>query len=103
MDPQRLHEIVERQAQRRPDEVAVVDGERTISYGELQQLSWQLAHVLQSSGLRSQDRVALWLDKSIEAIVGMLGTLAAGGVYVPLDPASPASRVRKVLVSCEPA
>jgi amino acid adenylation domain-containing protein len=85
-----------------PGRTALVDGARRLSYAELDAWSSRLARVLAEAGCRPGDRVALALPKSAEAIVGMIGTLKAGGCYVPIDPASPAARVRKILDACAP-
>ena len=99
--PELLHEWVGRQAKRRPDAVAVVDGRETLTYAQLEERSNQLARILKSGGCRKGDRVALLMPKSPTAIVGLLGIYKADCIYVPLDPASPASRLAKVLEACD--
>jgi amino acid adenylation domain-containing protein len=101
--PDLLHEWVSRQAEKRPDAVAVVGGGRTVTYAELERRSNQLARVLRGSGCRRGDRVALLMHKSPEAIVGLLGIYKADAVYVPLDPSNPPSRLARILDSAEPA
>ncbi|MBI4638174.1 MAG: amino acid adenylation domain-containing protein [Candidatus Rokubacteria bacterium] len=96
-----LQEYVARQAERRPEAVAVVlNGER-LSYGRLESAANQLARLLQAAGCRRGDRVCLLTSKSIEAIVGIVGIYKADCIYVPVDPSSPAPRVAKILESCE--
>src|SRR5258706_5601821 len=68
-----------------------------MSYGELEQSSNRLAHLLKDAGCRRGDRVGLLLPKSPAAIVAMLGVLKADAIYVPMDPASPAPRQARVL------
>jgi len=99
--PELLHEWVGRQAKRRPDAVAVVDGRETLTYAQLEERSNQLARILKSGGCRKGDRVALLMPKSPTAIVGLLGIYKADCIYVPLDPASPASRLAKILDACD--
>ncbi len=80
-------------AMARPEAPAVADRERTVSYGELDESAGRLATVLVESGVRRGDRVAIYLDKSVEAVVAVYGVLKAGGCYVPLDPHAPPSRL----------
>lgn len=99
--PQLLHEWVRAQAERRPEAVAVVFGHETLTYAQLDGLSNQLAQTLRAGGSQQGDRVALLMPKSPAAIVGLLGIYKADCIYVPLDPSSPASRLRKILEACE--
>src|SRR5438445_6440302 len=94
---------VNRQAETRPDAVALVMGADTLRYGELETLSNQLARLLNRAGCRKGDRVCFLMPKSCAAIVSMIGILKAGCVHVPVDPASPPLRMRKIIESCENA
>jgi amino acid adenylation domain-containing protein len=96
-----LQHWVTEQAQRRPGSLAVVCGTARLTYGELDTLSNQLARLLRDGGCRGGDRVALLVPKSPMAVAGLLGILKADAIYVPLDPSSPVSRLKKVLESCE--
>jgi len=80
-------------AQSAPGATAVVDGERTLTYAELDEQSGRLAGVLRERGVQPGDRVGLWLEKSLEAVVGVYATLKAGATYVPLDDQAPVARV----------
>ncbi|HEX5853273.1 MAG TPA: amino acid adenylation domain-containing protein [Solirubrobacteraceae bacterium] len=102
MEPALLHERVALSAHARPSARAVVMGSQALTYEELEGMSNQLARLLLERGLTRGDRVALLQPKAPMAIVSMLATLKAGGVYVPLDIASPAVRVQKILASAEP-
>ncbi|HBC55936.1 MAG TPA: non-ribosomal peptide synthetase, partial [Gammaproteobacteria bacterium] len=88
-----LHQRFEAQVSRDTDAIALVDGDRHYTYGELSHLSDCLARVLISNGLNSGDFVGLMVPRSADIIIGILGILKAGGVYVPLDVASPAERL----------
>ena len=92
---------VTQQAQWRPEAVAIVSGEERFTYGQLERASNQLARLLQEVGCRKGDRVCFLMPKSPVAITSMIGILKAGCIHVPLDPASPALRTRKILESCE--
>ncbi len=93
MSARLLHELLERATDRAADAPAVVDGERVVSYGELDAWSNAIARVLVDRGVQPGDRVALYLDKSAEAVAAIYGTLKAGAVYVPFDPTSPCTRL----------
>ncbi|GIE28527.1 hypothetical protein Ait01nite_015720 [Actinoplanes italicus] len=85
------------QAAGRSDETAVVEGGRWITYGELDRWSDATAARLSEAGVRAGDMVGLLGERCLEAPVGMLAILKAGGVYVPLDPADPAGRLRTLV------
>ncbi|HEV2855901.1 MAG TPA: amino acid adenylation domain-containing protein, partial [Thermoanaerobaculia bacterium] len=89
-----VHRRILAQAGRTPDALAVLDGEGSISYGELGRRARRLARFLQRSGVGPEVRVGVCLDAGIEAVVALLGVLAAGGAYVPLAPDHPAERLR---------
>jgi amino acid adenylation domain-containing protein len=99
-----LQHLVSDQAAAHPDRPAVVGGPSTaqrLTYGELDALSNRLASQLRSLGLERGDRVALFMRKSPAAIAALLGIYKADCVYVPLDPSSPATRMVRMLESCE--
>ncbi|MGA2289546.1 amino acid adenylation domain-containing protein [Bradyrhizobium sp.] len=96
-DHRLIHQWFERQAERVPDRIAVALGDGALTYRELDVRSNQLARYLRARGAGAETLVALCVDESIEAIVGILGILKAGGAYVPLDPASPSSRLAAIL------
>ncbi|MBV9836903.1 MAG: amino acid adenylation domain-containing protein [Solirubrobacterales bacterium] len=98
-----LQDYVTAQAERRADAVALVMGERRLTYGELERLSNQLAHLLVEAGCRPGDRVCLCTEKSPQAIVGMLAALKARCTYVPIDVASPTARIARIVRSADPA
>ncbi|HEY0602945.1 MAG TPA: condensation domain-containing protein, partial [Herpetosiphonaceae bacterium] len=92
-EPTCIHELIEAQAARTPDAVAVVFEHDSLSYAELNRRANRLAHQLQSLGVQPETRVGLFVERSLAMIVGVLGILKAGGAYVALDPALPASRL----------
>jgi amino acid adenylation domain-containing protein len=92
-----LHDFFEQQAARSPEAVAVSAEGRSLTYAELQTWTNRLAHRLRRRGVGPGTLVALCLERSPEMIAGILGVLKAGAAYVPLDPASPAERLRLLL------
>jgi amino acid adenylation domain-containing protein len=96
------HELFEEQALRRPDAVAARFEEQKLTYGELNQRANQLAHYLRKLGVRPEDRVGVCVERSMEMVIGLLGVLKAGGVYVPLDPGYPAERLRYMVEDSRP-
>ncbi|HSG40329.1 MAG TPA: amino acid adenylation domain-containing protein, partial [Thermoanaerobaculia bacterium] len=92
-----LHEIFRLQAARTPDAVALYDGDQRLTYAELARRSGCLAARLRELGVGPEVRVGVFLQRSADLVVGLLGILQAGGAYVPLDPAYPAERVAFML------
>lgn len=95
-----LHTAVSRAAAADPGAPAVVDSPRTLTYGELEERSNQLAHLLAELGVASGDRVGVYVDKSIEAVIALYGVLKRGAAYVPLDPMAPPSRLGYIAGDC---
>ncbi len=92
-----IHELIEEQAERTPGAVAVVCGEKQLSYQELNRRSNQLAHYLRGLGVGPEVLVGICVERSLEMVVGLLGILKAGGAYVPLDPDYPKERLAFML------
>ena len=88
-----LHELIEAQADRTPNALAVAMGEDQLSYAQLDRTSNALAHRLISLGAGRETIVAVYLTRSIEAIVTLVGILKAGATYLPLDLADPPPRL----------
>ncbi|HEY9401515.1 MAG TPA: amino acid adenylation domain-containing protein, partial [Pyrinomonadaceae bacterium] len=93
-----LHQLFEAQAARTPDAVAVVFEDEQLSYRELERRANKLAHYLRAArGVGIDHLVGVYLERSVEMVVVLLGTLKAGAAYVPLDPTYPAERVAFML------
>jgi amino acid adenylation domain-containing protein/non-ribosomal peptide synthase protein (TIGR01720 family) len=88
-----LHEHFEKQARRAPDAIAVVYEDLHITYQELNRRANYLARVLREQGVGPETFIGLCVERSLDLIIGLLGILKAGGVYVPLDPSYPAERL----------
>ncbi|MGH7568801.1 MAG: amino acid adenylation domain-containing protein [Gemmatimonadales bacterium] len=96
-----LQREITAQAARRPDALAIVHPGERLTYGELEEESNRLARLLRDAGCARGDRVCLLLPKGPAVVVAILGVLKADAVWVPLDPASPPARIRKVITSCD--
>ncbi|MEV7996307.1 amino acid adenylation domain-containing protein, partial [Streptomyces sp. NPDC086077] len=88
-----IPELFEAQVHRTPDAVAVVCNGEELSYREVNVRANRLAQLLVKRGVGPEVPVALLLERSPELVIAVLAVLKAGGVYVPVDPASPAERV----------
>ncbi|WP_240528921.1 non-ribosomal peptide synthetase, partial [Streptomyces humi] len=89
-----LHELIAAQAAATPDTVAVVTGQRALTYGALIQRANRLAHRLRSLGVGHESVVALCLDRDADMAVAALAAWQAGAGYLPLDPAYPLDRLQ---------
>src|SRR6266704_4037599 len=85
--------LVAGQAAATPGAVALVAGHQSLTYRELNQRANQLAHYLQTLGVRPNVLVGLCMERCLDMVVGLLGILKAGGAYVPLDPSYPPDRL----------
>ncbi|MDI3288324.1 non-ribosomal peptide synthetase [Polyangium sp. 15x6] len=85
------------QARRHPSATAISHGDRTLTYGELEQRANRLARRLLALGVEREGRVGVCLERSIDFVVCVLGILKAGAAYVPLDPGYPDERLRYML------
>jgi amino acid adenylation domain-containing protein len=104
MGPYRtLNTFLTEAAERWPDRSALIEAETMLTWAALEQTSARIASALLRSGVRPGDRVGLCAPKSARIIAAMHGVLKAGCVCVPVDPASPAVRIKAVLEGCAPA
>jgi len=94
-----LHEIIASQAERSPDRVAFGFEHERLTYGELNDRANQLARYLRSRGVGPEMLVGMYLDRSVEVVIALLGILKAGGAYVPIDTAYPRERVGFMLAN----
>lgn len=92
-------DLVREQVQTRPNGVAVMDADRELTYAELWNVSTQVARSLLDKGIGRGDVVGLCVNRSVDVVVGILGTLRAGAAYVPLDADYPASLLRSMVES----
>jgi amino acid adenylation domain-containing protein len=102
MRPLLVQQYLDYSLQHQPDKVAVTDGKERLTYEELELLSNRLAHCLRGGGVARQDCVVIYMQRSINCLVAMLGILKADAIYVPIDQKSPAERLKKIIGDCRP-
>ena len=98
-----VHERFEEQARRRPDRVALLHEQQSVTYRELNVRANQLARRLREFGVGPDGLVGVCIERSVEMVVGLLAIMKAGGAYVPLDPNYPKERLRHMLEDAEPS
>ncbi len=94
---QSIQQLFATQVKLTPDAVAIIHQNEQLTYRQLDRRVNQLANYLQSLGVTAETLVGICIERSIEAIVGLLAILKAGGAYVPLDPAYPTERLAYML------
>ncbi|MHC5738122.1 amino acid adenylation domain-containing protein [Nostoc sp.] len=92
-----IYQLFQSVAEQNPDAIALVLGDKKLSYKELNIRSNQLAHYLKKLGVKTEVLVGLCVERSFDMVIGMLGILKAGGAYVPLDPSYPSERLNFML------
>lgn len=97
VDGRLIHEIVQSQADRTPDAVAVEYGDLRLTYAEIDRRANRLAHTLQSLGVGNGVMVGLFLERSLDLPIAYLAILKASGAYVPLEPDLPRERLMVIL------
>ena len=90
------------QAARAPEAVAVTFGDLSMTYRELDEAADRFAHLLSGYGVGPGARVALLLERSVQAVVAMLAVLKTGAAYLAIDPALPGARMRFMLDDAAP-
>ncbi|MGB4248276.1 MAG: amino acid adenylation domain-containing protein, partial [Pseudohongiellaceae bacterium] len=90
-----------RQVAQRPHDIALIEGNRQLTYAEVDRQVTETAFTLFNLyGVRSGDRVVVSLDSSIDLVIAMLALFSMGAVYVPVTPDTPLARVRSILQQC---
>lgn len=96
-----FHQLFEKQVEKTPSNVALVFEDQELTYHELNCRSNQLAHYLQKLGVKPEIKVGIYLERSLEMIVALLGIMKAGGAYVPLDPVYKSDRISFMLADAQ--
>jgi len=92
-----VHHLLGRRIDAMADQIAVVHRDQHVSYRELEYRTDRLAHYLRRLGAGSDRLVAIFMERSVEMLIGLLGALKSGSAYLPLDPAYPDERIRLIL------
>lgn len=92
-----VHELIEDAAIQFEDKIAVFCNDNHYTYRELNEKANQLGHFLISKGLKKGEVVGIIMDRSVNTIVAILGTLKAGGAYLPVDTDYPPGRIEYIL------
>ena len=92
-----IHAIIELYVKNNPSAIAAISNGQSITYDALNQKANQLAHYLQSIGVKPNTQVALCMERSIDVLIAILAVLKAGGAYLPLDASHPESRLLFIL------
>ncbi len=95
-----FHHLIQCSAQSNGDRPALTYNDATVTYAELGRLAERVGNGLKGIGLSPGDRVAVFLEKSIENVVALFATSAAGGVFVPINPLLRPAQVRHILRDC---
>lgn len=97
-----IHQLIEEQANLHPLAPAVVSGEESLTYADLNMRANQLAHYLKTRGAGSGKLVGISLEPTLDTVVALLAVLKAGAAYVPFDPVYPIERLSFLLEDCNP-
>ena len=97
-----IHQLIEAKTEENPDALALVFESESLSYESLNARANQLAHYLVEQGVKPNDIVGVYLERSIDMMLAILGVLKAGAAYLPLDPNYPAARIDYMLNDATP-
>jgi len=97
------HQLIEVQAARTPNAIAVVCGSHGLTYGDLERGANRIANFLRRRGVSVGDRVVVCLERSTDMLPAVLGVMKTGAAYVPLDPEFPKDRIAMVVEDAEPS
>ena len=95
--PYLCHQLFEAQVEQRPEAIAAVFESAQLTYRELNRRANQVAHHLQKAGVVPETVVGIYLERSLEMLISLLGVLKAGAAYLPLDPSYPGDRLAFML------
>ena len=100
-----IHELFEEQVEKTPDKIAIIFEDQAITYQityrELNHKANILAHHLKSLNVKTEDLIGIYMERSLEMVIGLLGILKSGGAYVPLDPTYPVDRIQYMIENSE--
>lgn len=103
METTSIHELISAVARRSPDRTAFEEGDRRVTYGELERDSDRLARTLAAADPLPGARLGIYGDRTVSIVTAILGALKAGCAFVPIDPGLPRERLRWMLERARPA
>ena len=96
-----VNEFLEKTVKRYPDKVCLVYKNKRITYSEIEKSANSLANALINNDLQKQDRVAIYLENSVESVISIFGTLKASGVFVLINPQVKSKKLKYILNDCQ--
>lgn len=97
-----VYDLFEAQVILHPDAIAIVEQSRSITYLELQKAVSKLARLLIMQGVVKKSLIPIFIERSMELIIGQLAVLKVGAVFIPLSPKTPPKRLRAILEDTKP-
>jgi len=95
-----VEDFLEQSAKRLPEKIALICGDRRLSYRQIESQCNQLAHGLLALGIQRGDRVAVFLDSSVEAVLSIFAILKAGAIFTLVNPATKAAKLTQIMTNC---
>lgn len=96
-----VHEFLEKSAEKTPEKTALICRDRRLTYSQIEESANRLAHALRDLGLDRHERVGIYLDPSVEAVVSIFAALKAGGVFIVINPQVKAHKASYILNDCQ--
>jgi amino acid adenylation domain-containing protein len=96
-----LNNFLEDSVRRYPDKTALIAPEGRFTYREIDEMANKIAHAILSDGLEKGDRVALFIDNSLEAVVSLFGVLKVGGIFLMINPTTKVEKLTYILNNCQ--
>lgn len=97
-----FHQLFEIQSSINPDALAVTDGNLGYTYGQLNSLANQVAHLLLAQGAGPETKILILMDQTPDLIAAIIGVLKSGACYVPVETTAPGDRIQFILSDCAP-
>jgi len=92
-----VHHFLENSAKRLPDKIALICGGQRLTYQQINHFSNQIAIRLLDMGIQHQDRIAIFLENSVEAVISLFGILKTGAIFVMLNPGMKAKKLHYII------
>ena len=96
-----VNEFLEQSSKRFPNKVALISQNKRATYNEIENAANSLANALISHGLLKQDRIAIYLENSIESVIAIFGILKASGIFVMINPQVKLKKLEYMLNNCQ--